>query len=144
MSVYNKDEDIIVDEKHPIVGFILTVLLLAGCPIFWIIFFKLLFNVYETNASNMLDYYTAVFLGSFIGFLMQLISILKATIKDSRQIAIARRKKFLENCKVSFSFAIKCHFYDIKEYGIGYFIYSLIIFSTFITILYSIYGIITC
>ena len=100
MSVYNKDEDIIVDEKHPIVGFILTVLLLAGCPIFWIIFFKLLFNVYETNASNMLDYYTALFLGSFIGFLMQLISILKATIKDSRQIAIARRKKFLENCKI--------------------------------------------
>lgn len=134
--MYNdEDNDILSTEKHPIVGFVLCEIFLLGFPLFWFWFFKKLFNVYESHDD--LSFYTAMFLGFLIGLLFQLICILKGMLNESRFISKTRKRKLKENLKISFRFAMKCYFMDVRLNGIGYIIYSLTIYITFIFTLYS-------
>jgi hypothetical protein len=139
--MHEEDYDLMEKEKHSLISFLLSALLLVGFPLFWFGFFKKIFMVYETHGSDGLDYYTAMFLGFGIGFLFQMICVLKGILKESHFVYVMRKRMLKANLKISFKFALKIYFTDIKENGIGYAIYMVIILGTLFTTLFGLYNI---
>ena len=133
----NEDYDLIERDKHSLVAFILSIILLVGFPYFWYWFFGRLFGVFETNNVDELSYYTVVFIGFFIGFLFQMICVLKGIVKDSYSVYKERKRRLKENLKINFGFAMKIYFSDIKEHGIGFTVYMIVFLCTLYKALYA-------
>ena len=65
------------------------------------------------------------------GFLFQMGCVIAGLFKGTFKVVVARVKEFFSNLSVNFKFAIKYYWENIKSEGIVFWIYFLIIGSTF-------------
>lgn len=112
--------------KSPYYGLWQTCLLLISVPtiLFLIIFY--LFEKFQ-DYPKILNCYASMGLGFGIGALFQFTCIIAGLFKGNFIVVVKRISNFFENLSVSFKFAVKYYFEDLKMYGCAFWFYFLII-----------------
>ena len=108
-----------------------------GSSIFLIVIptllFLLVFGVINkfSNRPRVENINASLMFGVGCGFIFQLSCILMGLFKGTFKVVINRVKNFFSNLTINFKFAITYYWEDIKSEGIVFWIYFLIIGSTF-------------
>lgn len=123
-------------EKSPYYGVVQSSILLAFAPIFsYFLFYLILYKFFPRGDLEMR--YACVALGGLIASLFQLSCALAGLFKGIFKVVVNRVKELLENLSISFKFAMKYYWENVKSEGIVFWIYFNIILLTIIS---SIWG----
>ena len=115
-------------EKSPYHGVLLSSIILIIVPIA----IYLLFNYYITKYQKFeeeFNAYSAVVLGFGVGFIFQFSCVIAGLTKGTLSVVLSRIGELFSNLSISPRFALKCYIADIKENGIVFWIYFIIIGS---------------
>ena len=116
-------------EKSPYYGVLLSSILLISSPFVMYLFFLFIFTrfrPYEVIANR----YASISFGCLIAFLFQLSCAIAGLFKGTFKVVIVRLQEFFSNLSISFKFALKYYFENIKSEGIVFWIYFTILAST--------------
>lgn len=120
----------------PYKGIIGSSLILICVPIFITFFLFLVFEKYSKIPSNVnMDF--AIMIGCGAGLLFQLSTALCGLFKGTFKVVVNRVKTFFSNLSINFKFAITYYWDDIKTEGVVFWIFFLIIGTTFGFTLYG-------
>ena len=109
--------------------FVISILMLALPGIFTLIFYKTM-SISRINQTLEVSKYTSIFLGCVCGLLFDGTCILTGLFRGTFKVVILRIREFFLDLQVSFKFAVKNYFYDIKENGVMFWILLALIGST--------------
>ena len=122
--------------RSPYKGVLGSSLLLIGIPILLFIFVYLVINK-VSHDDAITNLHTSLMFGFGCGFLFQLTCVLSGLFKGTFKVVKDRVKTLFENLAINFKFAMSCYWEDIKSEGVVFWIYFLIIGSTFGTFFYG-------
>lgn len=115
--------------KSPYYGVWQTALLLTAAPFLMTLFFKAIFDKYSKMTDPQI-LFSAMAFGCGVAFMFQLTCIIAGLFKGTLTVVIKRLKEFFGNLSISAKFAFKYYFENIKEEGIVFWIFFVIIGST--------------
>ena len=116
--------------RSPYKGVLGSSLLLIGVPLLLFIFVFLVVRKFTNQPLNM-DINFSLMIGVGCGFLLQLSCILSGLMKGTFKVVTNRVKNFFSNLTINFKFAVKYYWDDIKTEGVVFWIYFLILGTTF-------------
>lgn len=117
-------------EKNPNNGMAVICIILTVLPVaIFILFYNVIMKLqpkqpYELNLAS------AKVLGFGVGLMLQACFALSGAFQESKQAVKDRMSEFRDNVSLSLGFAIKNYLKDMKEYGIAYLIYMVLIIVT--------------
>ena len=123
-------------KQSPYHGVIQTCLLLISVPLILFLIIYLIFDKYQ-NLPQTTNLYGAMGIGFGVGVLFHISCVIAGLFKGLFAIVVRRFAEFFDNLSISFKFAIKLYYEDLKENGMVFWIYFIII-SSYIAL--SIYG----
>lgn len=103
------------------------ILILIPLLLFTIVYLCLRSDHRGTPESNL---YFALMVGVGAGGLFQLSCVLAGLTKGTFKVVVNRIKEFIENLQIGFKFSFKYYIENIKNYGLVFWIYFLIIGTT--------------
>ena len=115
-------------EKSPYHGVVLSSLLLAGVPSFLFIWIYHLISKYQ-NFNQDFNMYSAMVIGFGVGFIFQFACVFAGLTKGTLKVVIRRVSELFSNLTISPKFAFRCYIADVKENGIVFWIYFIIVGS---------------
>lgn len=118
------------ENKGPYHGVIVCCLILILGPILLTLFLKHFINIWEHKPSE-INHLTAIVLGYGVGCLMDISYILLGFMNKPFQAVKIRIKELIEDLKISKKLALKGYIFNIKEEGIVFWIYLIIMIITF-------------
>ena len=107
-------------------GIIPTCFLLIAIPIVAVVLLYFPMKMFLPS-RKLLNLHTAKLLGHGIGFIFHLSCSIAGAFTTAREITKDRLREFKDNLSLSLIFAIKSYFFDMREKGVAYLIYVLII-----------------
>ncbi len=116
--------------KSPYKGVFGSALLLAIVPVILYFLVFLVVSKFKNQAKEITVNFSLM-IGVGSGLLFQLTCILSGLIKGTFKVVVNRVKNFFSNLSINFKFAIKYYWEDIKSEGVVFWIYFLIVGSTF-------------
>ena len=115
-------------EKSPYHGVFLSSLMLVSVPTLLFILFHYLISKYQHFEQDF-NTYSAMVIGFGVGFIFQFSCVFAGLTKGTLSVVVRRVAEFFSNLTVSPKFAFKCYIADVKENGIVFWIYFIIIGS---------------
>ena len=100
------------------------VLVLIGTALFSLMIYYLFDKL--SNGPESANIYYGFGFGSSAGFLFMISFIIAGGLKNSFSIVLERWSDFIENLQISFGFAIKDYFTHIKDEGMVFWLYILV------------------
>ena len=125
--------------KSPYYGVWQSVLLLTFAPFIMFIFFKWVLHTYSKMTPDQILYSLLAF-GSGVAFIFQFSCVIAGLFKGTLKVVIARLKEFFGNLSISVKFAYKYYFENIKEEGVVFWIFFVIITTTLGVTLFGIFS----
>ena len=125
---------------RPYKGVIGSSLILIAVPAFLFLFLFMVIDKYSKTPTDV-NINSAIMFGGGAGLLFQLSTALCGLFKGTFKVVVNRVKTFFSNLTVNFKFAITYYWEDIKSEGVVFWIYFLIISSTFG---FTLYGVTNC
>lgn len=119
-------------EKSPYHGVLLSSILLGLVPILLFLLFRGLIIKYQKFEEDF-NTYSAMVIGFGVGFIFQFACIFAGLTKGTLAVVIRRVSEFFSNLSISAKFAFKCYFADVKENGIVFWIYFILVTSCLAT-----------
>ncbi len=117
-------------EKKPYNGMGVICIILTVLPVaIFILFYNVIMRLqpkqpYELNLAS------AQALGFGVGLILQACFALSGAFQESKQAVKDRMSEFRDNLSLSLGFAIKNYFKDMKEGGVAYLVYMVLIMVT--------------
>ena len=115
-------------QRSPYKGILVQVFFTVLIPLVLLVLFYFVINKYQGNYEQEQNSLTAIVLATGIGTLFNCSCIIAGIVTPSYLVFKNRVLEFFENTKLSFSFAVKSYFYDMKENGVVFLIYFLMYF----------------
>lgn len=115
-------------QRSPYKGILVQVFFTVLIPLVLLVLFYFVINKYQGNYEREQNTLTAIALATGIGTLFNCSCIIAGIVTPSYLVFKNRVLEFFENTKLSFSFAVKSYFYDMKENGVVFLIYFLMYF----------------
>ena len=119
-------------EKSPYHGVLLSSLLLISVPLLLFLLFKYVIMKYQRFEEDF-NTYSAMVIGFGVGFIFQFSCVYAGLTKGTLSVVIRRVANFFDDLSISIKYAFKCYIDDIKENGIVFWIYFIIVTSTIAT-----------
>ena len=116
--------------RSPYKGVFGSSLILTVVPILLFLFVLAVVKKF-TNQPLSMDVNFSLMVGLGCGFLFQLTCVLSGLMKGTFKVVINRVKNFFSNLTINFKFALKYYWDDIKSEGVVFWIYFLILGTTF-------------
>ena len=125
-------------KKSPYSGLWVSLLLLIGVPVsLFILFYVIIIS--NNLLGKELGLYTSLTFGFGIGLLFQFGCVVAGIFKEPVNAIIKRVKEFFEDLIISFGYAVKSYFENIKKDGFLFWIYLYIILFTLAIVAFSVY-----
>ena len=122
--------------KSPYYGIGLSSIMLVAAPIIMYFFFYFIFkNDATLNDKEVI--YSSLFFGCGVAWIFQFTCVLAGLMKGTFKVVVERIKELFENLQISFKFAMKHYWENIKSEGVVFWIYFIIIN---LTLSLAIYG----
>ena len=115
-------------EKGPYYGVLQTCLILIIIPLIFILIIYGVFSYFKSLSEEAICYSTLTF-GGTCGVLFHMIAIISGLFKGTFKVVINRISTFFQNVVLDIRLAFKIYFEDIKNEGIVFWIYLIIILS---------------
>ncbi len=122
--------------KSPYYGVFSSSIFLIGFTALMIFIFDLIFHKLA-GLQGLERRYSALCFGSLVGDMFYISCCIAGLLKGKFKVVVNRIKEFKENLAISFKFAIKYYWENIKEEGIAFWIYFIVIFANFALTIYS-------
>lgn len=119
-------------EKSPYHGVLINCIFLSGVPTFFYLLVRSVIMKYQDFEYDF-NNYSSMVIGFGAGFLFQISCVVAGLTKGTFSVVVRRVANLFEDLSVSFRFAIKFYISDIKENGIVFWIYFLLIGSCLAT-----------
>lgn len=116
--------------RSPYKGVLGSSLILISVPVLLFLIVFLIVSKFS-NQSSEVDLNFSLMIGVGCGFLFQLSCIIAGLTKGTFKVVTNRVKNFFSNLTINFKFANKYYWEDIRSEGIVFWIYFLIVGSTF-------------
>ena len=123
-------------EKSPYHGVVLSSIFLVIIPLFLFWLFRTLMLKYQNYPVDFTTI-SALTLGFGVGFIFQFSCVIAGLMKGTFQAVLKRAINFFDNISISPKLAFKCYLADLKEYGVVFWIYFILIGSTLATTVLS-------
>ena len=117
-------------EKKPYNGMGIICIILTVLPVAIFILFYNVIMRWQPNQPYELNLASAKALGFGVGLMLQACFALSGAFQESKQAVKDRMSEFRDNASLSLGFAIKNYLKDMKEYGIAYLVYMVLIIVT--------------
>lgn len=117
-------------EKKPYNGMGIICIILTVLPVAIFILFYNVIMRWQPNQPYELNLASAKALGFGVGLMLQACFALSGAFQESKQAVKDRMSEFRDNASLSLGFAIKNYLKDMKEYGIAYLVYMVLIIIT--------------
>ena len=125
--------------KSPYYGVWQSALLMIAAPVAMYFFFKIPFVTYSKMSKEEIHYCSLAF-GCGVAFLFQFSCVIAGLFKGTLKVVINRLKEFFGNLSISVKFAYKYYFENIKEEGVVFWIFFVIITTTLGVTLFGIFS----
>lgn len=121
--------------KSPYYGIWQSSLLLIAVPIIMFFFFKSVLknNIADSQQLN----YASLFFSGAVASLFQLSCVVAGLFKGTFKVVIERMKELFGNLTISFKFAMKHYWENIKAEGIVFWIFFVIMVTTILVMIYG-------
>ena len=116
-------------EKSPYHGVLLSSLLLISVPVLLFLLFKYVIMKYQDFEKDF-NTYSAMVIGFGVGFIFQFSCVFAGLTKGTLSVVVRRVANLFDDLSISVKYAFKCYLADIKENGIVFWIYFIIVTST--------------
>jgi hypothetical protein len=116
-------------EKSPYHGVLLSSLLLISVQVLLFLLFKYVIMKYQDFEKDF-NTYSAMVIGFGVGFIFQFSCVFAGLTKGTLSVVVRRVANLFDDLSISVKYAFKCYFADIKENGIVFWIYFIIVTST--------------
>ena len=121
----------------PYKGVLLISFLLIIVPIIFYLITRLVIFKFQSSLSNDIKEFSSLALGLGLGFVFHLACIISGLFKGTLKVIFKRIKEFFETLNISFKLAIKSYVDNIKEDGLVFWIYFVIVGTNFGLALYG-------
>ena len=125
--------------KSPYYGVWQSALLMIVAPVAMYFFFKIPFVTYSKMSKEEIHCCSLAF-GCGVAFLFQFSCVQAGLFKGTLKVVINRLKEFFGNLSISVKFAYKYYFENIKEEGVVFWIFFVIITTTLGVTLFGIFS----
>ena len=122
--------------KSPYYGVLLSSIMLIAAPIIMYFFFYGVL-LKDPCLNNQEVVFSSLFFGCGVGWIFQFTCILSGLFKGTFKVVIERIRELFENLTISFKFAMKHYWENIKAEGIVFWIYFIIVNSTLALTIYG-------
>ncbi len=110
----------------PYRGVVVQCALLIGIPLICYFLFYFALNAYQSSSAAHINKITARMIALIIGILFYLSCVIAGAFKKSFEAVKIRISEFFSNVVLSFGFAVKNYFKDMKEGGVAFLIYMTV------------------
>ena len=117
-------------EKKPYNGMAIICIILTILPVAIFILFYNVIMRWQPKQPYELNLASAQALGFGTGLMLQACFALSGAFQECKQVVKDRMSEFKDNASLSLGFAIKNYFKDMKEGGIAYLVYMVLIITT--------------
>ena len=124
--------------KSPYYGVWQSALFLTIAPILMYFFFKIIFIKYSRMSANQIHYSSLAF-GCGVAFLFQFSCVIAGLFKGTLKVVLRRLKEFFSNLTISIKFAYKYYFENIRQEGVVFWIFFVIIGATLFATVFGIF-----
>ena len=111
----------------PYKGVWLVTFLLIIVPIIFYIIIRLIMFKFQPSLEKDIKEFSSLAVGFGLGFVFHLACIIAGLFKGTIVVIIKRIKEFFETLNISFKLAIKSYFDNVKEDGLVFYIYFIIV-----------------
>ncbi len=112
--------------ESPYRGVVVQCALLIGIPLVCYFLFYLALNAYQSSNAAHINKITARMIALIIGILFYFSCVIAGAFKKAFEAVKMRISEFFSNTVLSFGFAVKNYFKDMKEGGVVFLIYAAI------------------
>ena len=125
-------------KKSPYSGLWVHILLLVGTPL---VLFAIIYYLIMKNhlSGKELAIYTSLTFAYGLGFVIQISCAFAGAFKGSLKVIFKRIREFFDDLIISFKYAVKSYFDNIKNDGVLFWIYLYIILGTLAIAIFSAY-----
>ena len=113
-------------QQSPYNGFLVQCFFLVIVPAICFLIIYSVFESFKPNSHHQHNLLASQIFASLIGVLFTTSCAIAGAFKGAFKVVKDRVKEFFENVTLSFSFAVKNYFADMKQNGIVFLVYSLI------------------
>ena len=101
---------------------IVKAICIVGIPLICYLVFRAVIFENQTRFSKVVNEASAMGLGFGVGTVFHITCFFAGVFKDGIAVVLKRMGDFKENVSLSFGFAVKCYFQDMKDDGIEFLI----------------------